>query len=124
MLDVGVRARACRVHVHHHRRSTYYTCTYIILLCASGASVCLTIKNKIIYVLLDSSGLFIVLFTRFSLWSHGCVRAREYTVQDIFAPASDIGSRNEPILARCRFEIRKMQTQSLGASASPGEDAK
>lgn len=31
----------------------------------------------------------------------------------IYTPAFDIGSRNEPILARRRFEIWKMQTRSL-----------
>lgn len=75
----------------------------------------------------DSSDLFMVLFTRFSLWSHGCARARTVRAVHIFrAPAFDIGSRNEPILVRCRFEIRKMQTRSLERSkrrlASPGED--
>lgn len=81
-------------------------------------SVCFA---KIIYVLRDSSDLFMVLFMKISLWSHGLLLCAS-TVQD--TPAFDIGSRNEPILARCRFEIRKMQTRSLGASASPGEDAK
>lgn len=86
---------------------------FIIACVCIRTSVCYT-KNNLRFFSTSRTYLWFYLRNFLCGLVDMCVRV----LFGIFTPASDIGSRNEPILARRCIEIWKMQTRSLYVEAS------